>query len=178
MGRFKLRAELVRSAEVGQRAVECFGVGHPAGQVLGGGVADVLTKFPADVPAQIKLVETQPADMDRSTWKERRRDAARKLGQSKDRRAVAVLIRLAETETFDIIGEIAIEGLGNLGDPAAVPTLQKIAAELNKGAVHPVSTVQIAGMDLLACDWHPSLADHQLMAGLVDKEIQRLGVWN
>ncbi|HEY0994127.1 MAG TPA: hypothetical protein VGD80_44025, partial [Kofleriaceae bacterium] len=67
---------------------------------------------PVDVAAQIKLVETQPPDMDRSTWKERRRDAARKLGQSKDRRAVPVLIKLAETETFDILGEIAIEGLG------------------------------------------------------------------
>ena len=35
---------------------------------------------PADVAAQIKLIETQPADMDRATWKDRRRDAARKLG--------------------------------------------------------------------------------------------------
>jgi hypothetical protein len=84
---------------------------------------------PADVAAQIKLIETQPASMDRATWKDRRRDAARRLGQSKDPRAVAVLIRLAETETFDIIGEIAIEGLGNLGDPAAVPVLQRIVGD-------------------------------------------------
>lgn len=83
----------------------------------------------ADVAAQIKLIETQPADMDRATWKDKRRDAARKLGQGKDRRAVPVLIKLADTETFDIIGEIAIEGLGNLGDPAAVPTLQRIVAD-------------------------------------------------
>jgi hypothetical protein len=91
--------------------------------------AGVARAQPAEVAAHIKLVETQPADMDRSTWKERRRDAARKLGQSKDRRAVPVLIKLAETETFDIIGEIAIEGLGNLGDGAAAPVLQKIAAD-------------------------------------------------
>src|SRR5690349_6306488 len=84
---------------------------------------------PADVAAQIKLIDTQPAGMDRATWKDRRRDAARKLGQSKDPRAVGVLIRLAETETFDIIGEIAIEGLGNLGDPAAVPVLQRILGD-------------------------------------------------
>lgn len=82
---------------------------------------------PADVPGMIKFVETQPTDMDKSAWKEKRRDAARRLGQSKDKRAVPVLIKLAETETFDIIGEIAIEGLGNLGDQAAVPVLQKIA---------------------------------------------------
>src|SRR6185437_14945265 len=80
----------------------------------------------ADVPGLIKLVQNQPNDMDRSTWKEKRRDAARKLAESKDRRAVPVLIKLAETETFDIIGEIAIEGLGTLGDPSAVPTLQQI----------------------------------------------------
>jgi hypothetical protein len=82
---------------------------------------------PVDVGAQIKLIETQPSDMDRSAWKEKRRDAARKLVQSKDKKAVPVLIKLAETETFDIIGEIAIEGLGNLGDQSAVPVLQKVA---------------------------------------------------
>ena len=82
-----------------------------------------------DVPALVKLIENQPSDMDRSTWKEKRRDAARKLAQSKDRRALPELAKLAETETFDIIGEIAIEGLGTLGDPGAVPTLQKIVAD-------------------------------------------------
>jgi len=84
---------------------------------------------PADVPGLIKLIENQPSDMDRSTWKEKRRDAARKLGQSKDKRAEPVLAKLAESETFDIIGEIAIEALGNLGDPAAVPVLQRILGD-------------------------------------------------
>ncbi|HEX4451079.1 MAG TPA: HEAT repeat domain-containing protein [Kofleriaceae bacterium] len=82
-----------------------------------------------DVPALIKLVDTEPADMDRSTWKEKRREAVKKLAESKDRRAVPVLIKLAENETFDIIGEIAIEGLGTLGDPSAIPTLQKIVGD-------------------------------------------------
>lgn len=82
---------------------------------------------PVDVGAQIKLIETQPSDMDRSAWKEKRREAARKLVQSKDKKAIPVLIKLADTETFDIIGEIAIEGLGNLGDQSAVPVLQKVA---------------------------------------------------
>jgi HEAT repeats len=83
----------------------------------------------ADVPALIKLVDNEPADMDRSVWKEKRREAVKKLAESKDRRAVPVLIKLAETETFDIVGEIAIEGLGTLGDPSAVPTLQKIVGD-------------------------------------------------
>ena len=86
----------------------------------------------SDVPALIKLIENQPSDMDRSTWKEKRRDAARKLAQSKDKRAVPVLIDLAETETFDIIGDIAIEGLGTLRDPSAVPVLQRIVADASR----------------------------------------------
>jgi len=81
------------------------------------------------VPDLIKMIETQPNDMDRSVWKEKRRDAAKKLAQSKDKKAVPELEKLAESETFDIIGEIAIEGLGTLGDASAVPTLQKIAAD-------------------------------------------------
>jgi hypothetical protein len=81
------------------------------------------------VPDLIKLIENQPNDMDRSVWKEKRRDAAKKLAQSKDKKAVPELEKLAESETFDIIGEIAIEGLGSLGDSSAVPTLQKIAAD-------------------------------------------------
>ena len=84
------------------------------------------------VPDLIKVIENQPNDMDRSAWKEKRRDAAKKLGQSKDKKAVPELIKLADTETFDIIGEIAIEGLGALGDPSAVPTLQKIANDPNR----------------------------------------------
>jgi len=84
------------------------------------------------VPDLIKVIENQPTDMDRSIWKDKRRDAAKKLGQSKDKKAVPELIKLADSETFDIIGEIAIEGLGALGDPSAVPTLQKIANDVSR----------------------------------------------
>jgi HEAT repeats len=86
----------------------------------------------ADVPALIKLIDEQPAGMDPAAWREKRRDAARQLSASGDRRAVPTLIKLAQDETFDIIGEIAIEGLGRLGDPQAVPVLQKIAADRSR----------------------------------------------
>ncbi|MDB4958360.1 MAG: hypothetical protein JWO36_5929 [Myxococcales bacterium] len=95
-------------------------------------LASVAHAQNAEVPGLIKLVEQQPPDMDRSAWKDKRRDATRKLGQSKDKRAVPVLIRIAETETFDIVGEIAIEGLGTLGDRSAVPVLQKIVADTSR----------------------------------------------
>ena len=81
----------------------------------------------ADVPALIDVIETQPSNMDRVTWKEKRREAARKLGASGDKRAVPVLIDLAKSEVFDIIGEIAVDGLGQLGDKSAIPVLQDIA---------------------------------------------------
>lgn len=87
---------------------------------------------PADVPGMIKFVENQPSDMDRSMWKEKRRDVTRKLGQSKDKRATSLLVRLAETETFDVIGDIAIEGLGLLGDQSAVPTLQRVLGDTSR----------------------------------------------
>ncbi len=83
----------------------------------------------ADVPALIKLLEAPPAGMDRDAWKEKRRDAARKLGAAGDKRAVPALMKVAESETFDIVGELAIEALGNLGDPQAVPVLQRIEAD-------------------------------------------------
>ncbi len=107
---------------------------RPAAVLAAAILAAVASVSPAraqavDVAAQIKLIDTQPAGMDKATWKDKRRDTARKLAQSKDKRAVPVLIKLAETETFDIIGEIAIEGLGNLGDSAAAPVLQKIGAD-------------------------------------------------
>ena len=87
---------------------------------------------PADVPTLIQLIDKQPAGVDRPTWKEQRRDAAKKLAASGDKRAVPTLIKLADAEAFDVIGEIAIEGLGALGDKSAVPTLEKIAADSSR----------------------------------------------
>jgi len=92
----------------------------------------VVHAQPADVSGLIKLIDNEPSDMDRSTWKEKRREATRKLAETKDKRALPVLIKLAETETFDIVGEIAIEGLGTLGDPGAIPTLQKIVGDTSR----------------------------------------------
>lgn len=85
-----------------------------------------------DVGALIAVIEKQPEGMDRATWKEKRREAARKLSAAGDKRAVPVLIRLAEGESFDIVGEIAIEGLGKLGDPSAVPALERIASDASR----------------------------------------------
>jgi hypothetical protein len=91
-------------------------------------VSGVALADTVDVPALIKLIENQ-GDLDKPIWKDKRRDAARKLAGSKDKRAIAELVHLAETETFDVIGDIAIEALGNAGDDSVVPVLQKIAVD-------------------------------------------------
>ena len=99
------------------------------------GVAMIAIVAPAhadDVSGWISLIEKQPTGVDRASWKEQRRDAARKLAAAKDRRALTVFLQLAENETFDIIGEIAIEGLGALGEPGAIPTLQRIADDASR----------------------------------------------
>jgi hypothetical protein len=103
-----------------------------AAAVLIAAVPSTVHAQPADVPALVKLIETQPADMDKTAWKEKRREAARKLVANRDKKAVPELIKLVETETFDIIGEIAIEGLGNMGDQSAVPALQKAANDTSR----------------------------------------------
>lgn len=75
---------------------------------------------------QIALVRRKPDGMERDVWKEKRREAARELGKSGDRRAVPVLIEVVELEQFDVIAEIAIEGLGDLRDGRAVPALKAV----------------------------------------------------
>lgn len=80
----------------------------------------------ANVDKLIELVSNKPANMDRSEWKEQRRAAVRKLGNAGDKRAVPALIRIVETEEFDVVAEHAIKALGKLGDKRAVPVLQKV----------------------------------------------------
>jgi hypothetical protein len=74
----------------------------------------------------IALLERKPDGMDRDTWKEKRRDAARQLGKLGDKRAVPALIRVVEMEQFDVVGEIAIDALGQLGDSRAAPALRAV----------------------------------------------------
>ncbi len=92
-------------------------------------IAPAAVRAQEDVGALITLIDKQPDGMDRTAWKEKRREAARKLAASGDKRAVPVLIRVAEGESFDIIGEIAIEALGKLGDSSAIPALERIAGD-------------------------------------------------
>lgn len=84
------------------------------------------------VGSLIELVRRRPDGKDRNTWRDERRDAARELGDSGDKRAVPVLVEIVETEAFDAVGEIAIVALGKLGDPRAIPALQSVVADSSR----------------------------------------------
>ncbi len=77
----------------------------------------------------ITVLAKQPANMPVQTWKEKRREAARKLGDLGDKKAVPALIKIVETEEFDIVGEFAITALGKLRDERAIPILQRVAGD-------------------------------------------------
>jgi hypothetical protein len=79
------------------------------------------------VDADISLLRKKPKGMDEDTWREKRRDAARELGDLGDKKAVDPLLEIVQAERFDAILEIAIQSLGKLGDNKAVPVLQRIA---------------------------------------------------
>ncbi|MBT8493701.1 MAG: HEAT repeat domain-containing protein, partial [Deltaproteobacteria bacterium] len=82
----------------------------------------------SQVTELVQLLSKQPDGMDVIEWKEKRRDAARKLGDLGDTRAVPTLIKVVEKEEFDVVGEFAIEALGKLGDDRAVEVLRRVAA--------------------------------------------------
>lgn len=52
-----------------------------------------------------------------------------------------------------------------------------VAALVNAEALGLATPVRIEGLDLLACDGHPSLADEGRLAGLVETTIRRMDVW-
>lgn len=85
-----------------------------------------------EVDDLVKLVSSKPPAMDEDEWREKRRDAAKKLGKLGDKRAVPALIRVVETETFDVVAEHAIDSLGRLGDDRAVPALQDVVADTSR----------------------------------------------
>lgn len=58
--------------------------------------------------------------------------------------------------------------------------VDQVAATLRQVTSGRVSTLRFSGLDLGACDWHPSLKDHRLLADLLRAEIERShpsGAW-
>ena len=79
-----------------------------------------------------ELLLEKPPDMDRDTWRQERREAARRLGRIGDPRAVPALIELVRTETFDVAAEHAIDALAEIGDDRAIPVLREAAEDSSR----------------------------------------------
>ncbi len=88
------------------------------------GAPDVLANARTD--QMLKLLKKKPRKMTVETWQEERREAARELGRIKNRRAVPILLSIVAKERFDVILEIAIDALGEIGDKRAVGPLKKL----------------------------------------------------
>jgi hypothetical protein len=86
----------------------------------------VAAAAPAAEPSDIDVLRARPTGMDDAEWRKRRREIAADLGNSRDPQAADALIEIVETERYDAVLSIAIEGLGKIGDQRAVEPLQKV----------------------------------------------------
>lgn len=64
-----------------------------------------------------------------------------------------------------------------MGSDAFIDEVVKVAGDLKRRGVARVSTVRFSGLDLLGCDYHPSLADEKIFADLLQREVDRLHIW-
>jgi len=84
---------------------------------------------PAAEPSDIDILRARPTGMDDAEWRKRRREVAAELGNSRNPEAADALLEIVETERYDAVLSIAIEGLGKIGDQRAIEPLQKIHAD-------------------------------------------------
>ncbi|WP_439471993.1 SGNH/GDSL hydrolase family protein [Brevundimonas sp.] len=64
-----------------------------------------------------------------------------------------------------------------MGSDAFHAEVATVAGLLNAETPGLATPVYMGGLDLAGCDWHPSLADEAVLAGLVEGAIQQMGVW-
>ncbi|MBC8072517.1 MAG: HEAT repeat domain-containing protein, partial [Deltaproteobacteria bacterium] len=77
----------------------------------------------------IAVLRARPTGMDEAEWRKRRREIAATLGDVRTRESTDALLEIVETERFDAVLSVAIEGLGKHGDLRAVGPLQKLYAD-------------------------------------------------
>jgi hypothetical protein len=91
------------------------------------GLPSLASAAPLD--DKIQLLHARPTGMEEAEWRRQRREVARELGESRNEKAIDALIEVAETERYDSVLTIAIQGLGKQGDPRALPALQRVYAD-------------------------------------------------
>ncbi len=77
----------------------------------------------------IAVLRARPTGMEEDEWRKRRREIAASLADVRTRESTDALLEIVETERYDAVLSIAIEGLGKHGDLRAVGPLQKIYAD-------------------------------------------------
>jgi len=66
-----------------------------------------------------------------------------------------------------------------MGSDNFVDQVEQVAAELNRGGGRPVTVVRYGGLANTGCDWHPDLADHRVLADLLERTIAGMdGLWD
>jgi hypothetical protein len=89
-------------------------------------VSPIVRAAAPGIDEEIAILKARPTGMEEAEWKKRRREAAAKIGDVRSQESVDALLEVVETERYDAVLSIAIEGLGKQGDPRAIPALQAI----------------------------------------------------
>jgi lysophospholipase L1-like esterase len=63
-----------------------------------------------------------------------------------------------------------------MGSDGFIGELEQVQRSLRPSERDKIVTVRVTGLDLMACDWHPSLADHRALAEMVAQAIPRTGL--
>lgn len=77
----------------------------------------------------LSILQKCPTKMSQNSCLEVRRNAVRELGRMKEKRAVPILLNIVNKERFDVILELAIDALGEIGDSRAVAPLKKLSQD-------------------------------------------------
>lgn len=57
--------------------------------------------------------------------------------------------------------------------------MRKVVLALNAAGEQRVSFIPVSGLDLTGCDWHPSLADDEKIAGLISQKLEATpAIWD
>ncbi|MBK8482109.1 MAG: HEAT repeat domain-containing protein [Proteobacteria bacterium] len=79
--------------------------------------------------ALLELLQRRPRGVEVEQWRAQRREAARELGRLREPRALPTLLSIVAAERFDVILEIAIDALGNIGDARAIEPLRALLSD-------------------------------------------------
>jgi lysophospholipase L1-like esterase len=64
-----------------------------------------------------------------------------------------------------------------MGSDQFISEVRDVAKALSSGSVRHVRAVRFGELDLLGCDWHPSLADNRKLADLLEREVVAMNPW-